>query len=133
MALKNLGYLLDNEINAKVLSSEGSSGIRGTLQVRYVPTNDSGEGEPDDENIPDEPTDLIGKTITFRVEIDKAGDLPKDLSKNVFVTYTLNFDKLRNFQTDEFNGRSPNPVFNYKKVHHVDAITSSVIKYIENG
>jgi hypothetical protein len=47
--------------------------------------------------LPDEPEDLLGKSISFRIEIEKAKDLPKDLSKNVFVSYGLNFDRSRTY------------------------------------
>jgi hypothetical protein len=113
MALKNLGYLVDNELDAKILSSEGSSGVRGNLKVRYIPTDDTGEGEPDEDLLPEEPEDLLGKAIAFKVEIDGAKDLPKDLCKNVFVTYALNFDRNRTFQTDEVEGKTPSPQFGY--------------------
>jgi hypothetical protein len=42
MALKNLGYLVENEIEAKILSSEGASGVRGLLGVKYFPTDETG-------------------------------------------------------------------------------------------
>ena len=105
MSLKNLGYLIENEIDAKILSSEGSSGIRGQLALKYFPTDDTGEGEPNEDLLPEEPEDLLGKAITFRVEIDKAKDLPKDLCKNVFISYGLNFDKSRSFQTSVVVGK----------------------------
>lgn len=109
MSLKNLGYLIENEMDAKILSSEGSSGVRGQLAVKYFPTNDEGDGEPDEDLLPEEPSDLMGKAITFRVEIDKASGLPQDLCKNVFVSYSLNMGdggRKATFQTAEFNGKS---------------------------
>lgn len=100
MSLKNLGFLVENEVDAKILSAEGSSGIRGNLLVKYFPTDDAGTGEPEDDLIPEEsPEELLGKAIAFRVEIDKAAGLPKDLCKNVFVTYALNFDRNKLYQT----------------------------------
>lgn len=133
MALKNLGYLVDNELDAKILSSEGSSGVRGNLKVRYCPTDDTGEGEPDEDLLPEEPEDLLGKAITFKVEIDGAKELPKDLCKNVFVSYGLNFDKSRSYQTEEVEGKSQNPSFNFTKLHHVDSVTPSILRYLANG
>jgi kinesin family member 13 len=93
LSLKNLSYLVENEVEAKILSSEGASGVRGVLSVKYFPTGDSGEGEPDEDLLPDEPQDLLGKSISFRVEIDNAKELPNDLCKNVFVKYGLYFEK----------------------------------------
>lgn len=133
MTLKNLGYLVENEIEAKILSSEGSSGVRGHLSVKYFPTDETGEGEPEEDLLPEEPEDLLGKAIAFRVEIEKAKDLPKDLCKNVFVSYNLHFDRNRTYQTDECNQRTQNPMFNFKRVHHIDAVTPSILRYLANG
>jgi hypothetical protein len=58
LSLKNLAYLVENEVEAKILSSEGFSGVRGVLSVKYFPTDDAGEGEPDEDLLPEEPEDL---------------------------------------------------------------------------
>lgn len=110
LALKNLAYVFENAIEAKILSVEGQGGIRGTLYAKYRPTDDSGDGEPNDDDLPEEAEDMskssshlfnvfliVGKPITFRVEVDKAVDLPKDLCKNPFVTYTLHIDRAKTF------------------------------------
>jgi hypothetical protein len=31
------------------------------------------------------------------------------------------------------NGKNSNPVFNFKKVHHIDAVTPSILRYLSNG
>lgn len=96
-----MGYLIENEVNSKVFSSESSSGERGLLKVSYFPTDETGEGEPDEDLLPEEPEDLLGKAITFRVNIDSASGLPKDLCKNVFVTYKLAYERNALFRTTE--------------------------------
>jgi hypothetical protein len=136
MALKNLIYLVENEMDAKILSSEGSSGIRGQLAVKYFPTDATGTGDINEDDLPEDPDDtsfLLGKPLTFRLHIDQAKDLPKDLCKNVFVTYLLNMDKKLTFRTDENDGKSQSPSFNYKHVHHMDFVTPGFLKYLTNG
>lgn len=136
MALKNLVYLVENEMEAKILSSEGSSGIRGQLGVKYFPTDASGTGEINEDDLPEDPDDtnfLLGKPLTFRMEIDSAKDLPKDLCKNVFVTYLLNLDKKSTFRTQETEGKTQNPAFNFKQVHRIDCVTPSFLRYLTNG
>lgn len=123
-------------MEAKILSSEGSSGVRGQLSVKYYPTDASGTGEINEDDLPEDPDDtefLLGKPLTFRMEIEKAKDLPKDLCKNVFVTYALNLDKKSTFRTGEIEGKNQNPVFNFKTVHQTDFITPSLLKYLTNG
>lgn len=58
MSLKNLAYLIENEMESKILSSEGNSGVRGILSVKYFPTDETGEADPDEDSLPDEPEDL---------------------------------------------------------------------------
>lgn len=51
---KNITYMLDNEVNAKILSSEGTKGNRGNLSVAIAPVDVPEELEEA------EPEDLIG-------------------------------------------------------------------------
>lgn len=115
------------------MSLDGGSGVRGTLNCAYFPTDETGEGEPDEDLLPDEPEDLLGKAVTFRVDIDSAANLPKDLCKNVFVAYNLNLDRNRTFQTEESTTKTQNPSFKFKQVHHIDAMTPSLLRYLTNG
>jgi len=87
LSLKMLGYSLDNELEAKILSSEGQQGTRGTISIKYWPCDANGSDELDDELQVEDPSELLGKEIFFRVEIVSAQNLPPELCKNVFVTY----------------------------------------------
>ncbi len=123
-------------MEAKILSSEGSSGIRGQLSVKYFPTDASGEGEIDENDLPEDPDDtsfLLGKQMTFRMHVDGAKELPKDLCKNVFVTYVLNLDKKRTFRTEDHEGKTQSPTFNFKQVHRIDFVTPGFLNYLTNG
>jgi hypothetical protein len=40
------------------------------------------------------------------MEIENAKDLPKDLCKNVFVSYVLNLDKKSTFRTKEIESKT---------------------------
>lgn len=62
--------MLNNDLDAKILSSEGAQGVRGNLLVKYWPCAEDGIGEADDDVMCDEPSELVGKEIWFRVEID---------------------------------------------------------------
>lgn len=58
ISFKNLGYLIENEMDSKILSSEGNSGVRGVLSVKYFPTDEAGTGDPDEDDLPEEPEEL---------------------------------------------------------------------------
>jgi len=87
ISLHNLLFCIENELNALIFSSEGQEGSRGELSIKYFPCDAEGDGEPSDDVIVEEPEEIMGKEIHFRVEIESARDLPNDLCKNVFVTY----------------------------------------------
>lgn len=57
------------------------------MMIKYWPSGPDGKGEPAEDLLVDEPEELEGKAIWFRVEIEYAKQLPKDLCKNTFVTY----------------------------------------------
>jgi len=133
LQLKNLSFTLENELDAKIMSTEGAEGVRGKLAIKYFPSDAAGDGEPDDELFVEEPAELLGKEIYFRVEIEKGIDLPKDLCKNVFVTYQFKHEPGVIYSTEEYNGQNRNPEFAYKKVHHIDLVTDYILEYFDTG
>ena len=61
----------------------------GKLEVNIIPVDMYGDSEIAEDNIPDEPEDLIGQRIDFVVEISRAVELPIDFCKDVFCEYTF--------------------------------------------
>jgi len=133
LALKNLGYMLENELHARILSNEGVQGFNGMLNLKYWPCAKDGVSEPEDDVLCDEPEELVGKEVFFRVEIADAQDLPKDLCKNVFVTYQFKHEPGVIYSTGEMEGYNQAPKFNYQHVHHIDLVTDYIIDYITSG
>jgi len=109
LRLQNLLYLVENEQELKILSTEGKSGVRGLLMAKYFPMDSTGEGDPPEDDLPDEPDDMLGKPIDFRIELDWAKQLPADVCKNVFVEYGFYFEKGVKHRTPEFEGKTQNP------------------------
>lgn len=81
-----LGYTIDNELTGKIFSTDGASASRGELHTSYIPCNSQG-GPPDEELEVDDPSELLGKEIYFKVMILDAKGLPAELQKEVYVTY----------------------------------------------
>lgn len=81
--------MLDNDATTQIYTTatERNEGLVGRIKLAYIPCDLSGEGEPDDDLLVDEPIELLNKEIFFRVEIESCEDLPSDLCKDVFVTY----------------------------------------------
>lgn len=101
--------------------------------MSYWPCDVTGEGEPDDELIVDEPSELLNKEIFFRVEVDAIENLPADLCKNVFVTYIFKHEPETIHRVPTCEGKTQNPSFGYKKVHRVDCITEYMLDYFNTG
>lgn len=99
--------------------------------MSYVPCDETGEDEPDDSLLIEEPEELIGKDVCFKVEINKCTGLPRDFCKNVFVSYAFKHEGGVRHKTDVCNGQEP--VFNFSKLHRLDDIDNSMLKYLENG
>lgn len=133
LQLKNLTVTLENELDAQILSSEGSNAVRGKLKIAYWPCDREGEGEPDDELLVEEKEELLGKELFFRVEIAEASDLPKELCKDVFVTYQFKHEPGQIYETPKVEGMTQNPGWNYKRVHTVDCATEYILNYFDEG
>jgi hypothetical protein len=66
LSLKSLGFMLNNELEAKIFSSDGSKGTRGILSCSFTPCDKDGDPDNlDDELLVDEPKELLGKEICF--------------------------------------------------------------------
>jgi hypothetical protein len=89
LTLKSLGFTIENELHAKILSSEGKAGTRGMIKLSFTPCDKEGDPDniDDDLLVEEDPKELLGKEICFQVNIGEASDLPKELCKDVFVTY----------------------------------------------
>lgn len=90
------------------------------IKFAYWPCDIEGDGEADDELLVDEPIELLNKQIFFRVEVSECSGLPKDLCKDVFVTYIFKHEPEIINRIPLCEGKTQNPVFNYKKVHRID-------------
>jgi hypothetical protein len=82
----------------------------------------------------EDPGEILGKhDLFFKVYVKEATGLPKHLSCNPFVTYQFRFEKDRIYQTDEFQGVSQDPKFNYEYQHCIDEVTPLVVEELRKG
>lgn len=108
--------MMDNEVTAKILSSEGTKGNRGNLSVMLEPVDVPEELEEA------EPEDLVGKSITMAVKVNNATGLPEELQTNPYVTYALGWEPSQ----QEYNtGKAPagTSAWNYERKHTIDCCT----------
>lgn len=102
----------------------------GKLEINVVPCDEEGEMVSEDD-IPDEPEELIEKRIDFKVEIKRAFNLPNDHCKDVFCEYSI-FLGDEKFTTNFISGKCQEPEFNYTYQHTVEPVTEYFIQYLKN-
>lgn len=136
LQLEPLGVCFENHLEATILSIDGKGGKQGLVTIGYEPCNSVGElGEEfvDEKFLVEDVEELLGeKDLFFKVFIKNAKNLPKSLCRNPFVTYQFKFDK-QVYQTEECNGSSNSPVWNYENVHKIDEITPQIADELKNG
>jgi len=63
--LEGLAYLMDNPRSLPIAAANGD--ICGELHMNVVPCDESGAEELDDDQLTDDPKDLLNKTLDFKV------------------------------------------------------------------
>lgn len=134
LKLMSLAYLLDNPTELILVGDAGES---GTLNVALIPCSEDGEElDPDcmsDDDIPEDPRDLIGKPLYFAIKIDGAV-LPLSCCNDVFARYNLlQTDGSRcEYNTKKMMGKHEKPTFKYTKLHNYNPVNESVLSYLLN-
>ena len=126
--------MLESEGKINIFStSGGTDGKNGELDCAYWPVTIDGSEDLPDELLVDEPQELLGKEIHFRVQVNGAKNIPMDLCKDSFVTYAFKHEPDQLYRTDEVTGKNPDPVWNYKRQHTVDCVSDYILDYFKDG
>ncbi|CAK9114069.1 unnamed protein product, partial [Durusdinium trenchii] len=122
------GVLLqvENKVDARILSSEGQA--VGSLTVEIVPiAKDGSEGIPDEEVV-EEPEELLGSCMKFLVRVPQAAGLPEALANDVRVEYSYFIDEKPYLRF----GHNCNPEFKYSHTFVQDPVTSRFLEYLQS-
>lgn len=105
----------------------------GKIEVTWTPLSGPEDNDEDDTapEIPDveDPSDLLGKPWTYRINIKSATGLPI-ITDMAYCQYEF-FGELFTTETVEQNSRSPD--FGYSFVHHIDCVTQSFLDYLQQS
>lgn len=115
--LEFLSYVCENEEKRAIFSMNSTSAdaIAGFLQVAYWPcTYDGDEKNLPEDLLVDDPEQLLGKEMFFKIKISQATGLPLDTCKNTFVTYGFKYEPDIFYRTEEVVGTNPDPLFAYE-------------------
>eukprot|EP01022_Parablepharisma_sp_SALTPOND_P026598 TRINITY_DN64469_c3_g1_i1.p1 TRINITY_DN64469_c3_g1~~TRINITY_DN64469_c3_g1_i1.p1 ORF type:complete len:908 (+),score=152.19 TRINITY_DN64469_c3_g1_i1:1717-4440(+) len=127
LQLKYLAYLLENETKLNLINS--SAAKVGALQVRFKPTDSTGETDPEEE--PEDPRELLKKAIYFTLSIDRATGLPKGY-QDIFCQYKLPYPT-QTFTTQKALGASRDPEFKFSQRHSYDYVTETLLDFLQES
>eukprot|EP00826_Nyctotherus_ovalis_P001442 TRINITY_DN10226_c0_g2_i4.p1 TRINITY_DN10226_c0_g2~~TRINITY_DN10226_c0_g2_i4.p1 ORF type:complete len:833 (+),score=293.22 TRINITY_DN10226_c0_g2_i4:139-2637(+) len=126
LQMKMLAYLFANEAKMKLLSS--AARVTGELKAGFTPTDATGKNEP--EEAPDDPSELEGKPIYFKLQIKEV--TLNNKYKDVFCEYKLPFPT-EVFTTEHIAGPTTNPKFNYEHFHSYDAADRELLDFLSES
>ena len=106
LCMESLAYLIDNPAEIHLVSD---SGTIGKLNVNIVPLNEEGEAITDEDDIIEDPTELLSKRLDFTISIED-GELPENLYKNTYCQYSLLKDD-ETFEIYKTNIVNYDPIF----------------------
>ena len=123
--LEPLAYLMNNCTNIPIISVNGDT--EGSIVIDVVPVNDKGELY---EEIPEKPTDLVGKNYKYYVHIKEVKDLPEHFCEGVQVEYT-SFTDNYNYKTKIYNedGKENSFIIDEKFEHNIPFLTEEDINF----
>ena len=122
--------MIDNPCEISLLGS--SEGPCGKLAVNVVPIDENGYTPEDEEfELIDEPSELLGKSLKFKIMIEKASNLPQRLANDVFVEFSLKMNgQIYKYKTGAVEGHNENPEFGFIEEFDVREINENWIELI---
>lgn len=120
----------DEELQQEIRNAAVPYNTVGLLSVRWVPLGGPEEADADAPplDIEDE-KELIGKPWTYRVEIEKASDLPV-FCEQAYVEYDF-FGETVTTEVVEQNTYSP--VLSFKHIHHIPCVTEEFLQFLKGS
>eukprot|EP01137_Pigoraptor_chileana_P032730 Opistho-2@22590 len=126
---QSLCYGIETDETVAITDYKGTD--QGQLKVEIVPCKADGSviGE-DDENFVEDPEELIGKPLAFKLRIPYARGLPQKFSKGLCCKYKFYLDETVH-STKEVVGTA-NPDFAYEKLFVFNAVTEQFLNYLKD-
>lgn len=124
--LEGLAYQMDNPRTIPIAATNND--ICGELVMNVVPCDENGGEDLDEDQLTDDPKDLLNQTLDFKVQIEKIMNLVQDYS-DVYCEYKFYMDETK-YATITVEGKNGAPQFNYSHQHHVDCVTQFLLDYL---
>ena len=129
--LEPVVYLMENPSESSIISLKGNP--VGKISLNIIPVDENGN---EFDEVPDEPIDLIGQNLLYKVVISKCYDLYENFCSNLYVEYTLELDGTKNktkvYNTD-LNNLQNSIEINESFEHSISYLTKEDINFFVNG
>ena len=122
--LEPVAYLMNNPVKISIISPNGST--VGNLLCDVIAHD---ENNNEYEEVPDNPIDLLGRSLNFRVNIAQAFDLPDNFCKGVHVEYVSFSDDIT-YKTKSIEEKTSNPLFDENFEHKIEYLTNDDIEFL---
>ncbi|MCQ2818408.1 MAG: hypothetical protein MJ252_14165 [archaeon] len=125
--MEPLIYLMSNESSLSIINPDGI--VQGEIDIDLIPHDDKGN---EYESVPDQPTELIGQSLNYKVSILRCKNLPEKFCKNLTVEY-VHFYNNCTYTTKAYNTENPTTNFeiNENFEHTIDYLTREDIEYFK--
>ena len=100
--------------NPKDMPIIGTGKIVGRMHLNLVPCTQDGNEDLDEDQLPEEPYDLIGESLDFKVKISSIYDLPEEFCGDMYCEYKFYMDE-KVYQTPVMKGKDRNHVINFSQ------------------
>ena len=127
--LEPLAYLMNNKFCIGIISNKGNT--VGKLDVDVIPYDQDGS---EYDEVPDQPKELIGQSLNFKVCIYKCSEIPENFCRNLYIEYKMlldnSFNKTKIYNTDENNIQTKFDI-NEEFEHSIEYLSKDDIEYLE--
>ena len=134
--LEPVSYLIGNKFDCAIISPNGN--IIGKLEVEVTPHDENGK---EFEEVPENPMELIGQTLYYKISILEVKNIPSNISHNLKVDYQCFHDNNTTLSTGIVNPLDGNKIekkeenvnvkINKVFEHKIDYLTKEDIEYFE--
>jgi hypothetical protein len=95
-----------------------------------VPCDEDGNEELEEDELPEDPSEMLNQPLNFKVKIERITGLPEDFCTNIYCEYKFYMDE-EVHKTQVCLGKNVSPEIGYEKIHRVHCVTDFLLKYLQ--
>jgi len=126
--LEPVAYLMSNPSSISIISPVGE--VVGQLDVDIIPHDENGL---EYDEVPESPTELIGQSLSFKVSLISAKNLPVNFCRNLKIEYQTFYD--RQVNTTKLYNETDSNLTEFKIgeefEHKIDYLTKEDVDFLE--